>query len=160
MSKTPDRFPGKREEEEVAFEEQSPGAEPSALGAVIYVDGRFRLWDVRGKFDPNAAALHPTFRHAAHFLPENSPGEGFAAGPYVSEVNYTGNTPTDETWFESAAKLKRICRWEATYTGVQVVTETWIVYQEDGVTPRVTVSDAISYAGNKESGRVRSITVA
>jgi hypothetical protein len=110
-------------------------------------------------------AQHKTLRQLAHFIETNSPGEGFATGPYASEVLPSGNPfPTSETWFESAADKAagtgKICRWEGTYNANKTfATETWIVYKADGTSKAVEAVDTISYSGVFETGRSRAITV-
>lgn len=104
---------------------------------------------------------HRALRHLIHFVETNSPGDGFGAGPYYCETNYTSNVfPTDETWYETSAKLKRICRWEGTYNvNKTFATEKWIVYKSDGVNPAATATDTISYSGVTETSRSRAIAV-
>lgn len=107
------------------------------------------------------ANQHKSLRQLIHFTDSNSPGDGFGAGPYQSEVNYTGTVfPTDETWYTTTAKTAKICRWEATYNANRTfATETWKVYQENGTDVAAQADDVISYAGFVESGRERTITV-
>lgn len=50
MPRTPDRFPGPREEEEVQFAEQS--SDPTVAGALRYVDGVFRQKDSVEVYNP------------------------------------------------------------------------------------------------------------
>lgn len=108
---------------------------------------------------------HGALRHLIHFIETNSPGDGFGAGPYASEVVYANNIfPVSETWYETEADKEagtgKICRWEATYNGNKTfATETWIVYQTDGLSPAAQAVDTISYSGVLETGRSREITV-
>lgn len=106
-------------------------------------------------------AEHRALRHLIHFIETNSPGDGFGAGPLYCETNYTSNVfPTDETWYETSAKLKRICRWEGTYNANKTfATEKWIVYKSDGVNPAADAVDTISYSGVIETSRSRTVTV-
>jgi hypothetical protein len=104
---------------------------------------------------------HKSLRQLIHFTDTNSPGDGFGAGPYQSEVNYqTTVFPSDETWYTTTAKTAKICRWEATYNPNRTfATETWKVYQTNGTDVAAQADDVITYDGIKETGRERTITV-
>lgn len=119
-------------------------------------------WSAIGAGGGISEATHKTLRQLIHFVETNSPGDGFGAGPYLSETLYVGTTifPASETWYETAAKLKRICRWECTYNPNKTyATETWIVYKSDGVNPAADATDTISYTGVREDSRSRAVTV-
>jgi len=119
--------------------------------------------DAIGELDTAAIndAQHRVLRHLIHFVETNSPGDGFGVGPYYCETNYQANVfPIDETWYETSAKLKRICRWEGTYNiNKTFATEKWIVYKSDGVNPAADATDTISYVGVIESNRTRTLVV-
>lgn len=104
---------------------------------------------------------HKTIRQLIHFIETNSPGDGFGAGPYQSEVLPTADPfPTSETWYETSSKTNKICRWEGTYNANKTLaTETWIVYQSDGTSKAAEATDTISHSGIFETGRSRAITV-
>lgn len=104
---------------------------------------------------------HHTLRHLIHFVETNSPGSGFGAGPYVSEVLPAADPfPTSETWYTDGAKTSKICRWEGTYNANKTfATEKWIVYKSDGTNPAADATDTISYSGVFETGRSRAVTV-
>lgn len=104
---------------------------------------------------------HNTLRQLIHFVETNSPGSGFGAGPYVSEVLPSADPfPTSETWYTDGTKTSKICRWEATYNANKTfATEKWIVYKSDGTNPAADATDTISYSGVFETGRSRAITV-
>jgi hypothetical protein len=103
---------------------------------------------------------HKALRQLIHFVATNSPGDGFGAGPYVSEVSYDGNVPDGEIWYTDATKTEKICEWAATVNPNQTyATETWIVYQDDGSSPAAEATDVISYTGPRETGRSRTLTV-
>jgi len=75
MGRTPDRFPGPREDEELVLEERTE--EPITPGTLRYVTGRFRLRDADGLFNPRidsdeAAAQHDALDTLAHRLAESS----------------------------------------------------------------------------------------
>jgi hypothetical protein len=50
VTKTPDRFPGSRDEDELIL--RSQGSDPTEAGATRYVSGDFRMRDQYGVFNP------------------------------------------------------------------------------------------------------------
>lgn len=67
MPRTPDRFPGTREDEELYLEDQGPGGlaggDPTIAGSLRYVTNQFRFIDSLGVFDPRSvvsSASDPT----------------------------------------------------------------------------------------------------
>lgn len=162
MVRTPDRYPGAREEEEVQFQEQS--TDPTVEGAVRYVSGSFRMLDGTGVFDPRAGSgltenAHKALRQLIHFISEG-PAEGFASGAYKETLPSASVFPTSIIWWESSGKTQKIVERTLTWTGVKLTTDEWKIYDTDGTTLLVTVSDAISYSGVFETTRTRTITVA
>ena len=164
MPITPDRFPGTREEEELAL--QPASSDPTVVGAMRLVSGRYRLRDDLGGFDPREAASgisetsHKLLRQLIHFI-DNGPAEGFASGAYREIIG--GVFPTEVIWWESASKLKRIVDKVVTRSGggatpVAPTPITWRVYDTDGTTVLATVADAIAYSGAFETSRTRTIT--
>jgi hypothetical protein len=98
---------------------------------------------------------HRTLRHLIHFMSEG-PGEGFASGAYKTT---TGTVfPTSIVWWESSAMLKRIADRTCTWSGVNLVTDRWRIYDTDGTTVLATVTDTIAYSGVFETTRTRVIT--
>ena len=160
MGRTPDRYPGPREEEEVQYQEQS--TDPTANGAVRYVSGSFRMKDSTGVFDPRAGSgltenAHKALRQLIHFI-DDGPADGFASGAYRET---TGTVfPSSIIWWESSSKAQKIVERTLTWTGVNLTTDEWKIYDTDGTTLLVTVSDSISYSGVFETSRTRTITVA
>lgn len=53
MGRTPDRFPGEREEEELRLLPES--SDPTVVGAMRLVSGEFRFRDNDGVFSPRTA---------------------------------------------------------------------------------------------------------
>lgn len=104
---------------------------------------------------------HKTLRQLIHFIGTNSPGDGFAAGPYVSEISDPGPFPSAETWYTDSGKTVKICREEVTYNSNKTLaTQTWIVYKSDGTNPAAkAVDDPIAYSGVFETGRTRTFTL-
>jgi len=159
MGRTPDRDPGPRLEEEVQFEEQS--SDPTVLGGVRYVSGSFRMLDGTGVFDPRAGSgltenAHKALRQLIHFI-ENGPAESFASGAYRETLPAANPFPTSVVWWESSSKVKKIVERLLTWTGVNLTTDQWKVYDTDGSTVLATVTDSISYSGVFETSRTRTI---
>jgi len=101
---------------------------------------------------------HPKVRQLIHFI-EHGPSEGFATGAYF-EVLPTGDPfPTSEIWYESAAKAKKIVELATVwYPNKTINTETWTVYDTDGITPLGSVTDTYAYSGVFVSSITRAIT--
>lgn len=160
MSTTPDRAPGPSEEERTDYDVQV-GASTTAEGQVLYSDGKFKLRDVIGEFDPRgaggiSAATHQALRQLIHFV-DDGPANGFPSGSF-RETLPTGNPfPTSAIWYESSAKLKKIVSLEISYTGAFPTTEVWKVFDVDGSTVLATLTDAIVHSGAFESTRTRTI---
>lgn len=158
MPITPDMLPGPRHEEEVQFENQA--VSPSIEGAVRYVNDHFEMVDNLGVFDPRGgtgltAAQHQALRQLIHFI-DDGPANGFPSGAY-KEIVYSGILITSETWYEDNTKVKKLVEFTAAYTGVFPNTETWSMYDSDGVTVLATVTDTIVYSGVFETSRTRVI---
>jgi hypothetical protein len=162
---TPDRFPGQREEDSILFTDN-----PDALvaGEMKYSGGAFVMKDGTGEFDPRAGgggiseAQHKTLRHLIHFIDEG-PGDGFASG--ATKTVTGGLFPTSILWRDSAGnKLveKLIERSAGSATNLKPTPIKWKIYDGAGDAPGnvlFTISDAITYTGVSESGRIRTITV-
>lgn len=56
MARTPDRFPGTREEEEVCYTDRTADGDPTDERAVRYVSSEFRMKDAIGVFNPRSTA--------------------------------------------------------------------------------------------------------
>lgn len=159
---TPDRWPGPREEEELQLEERS--TDPTVEGAVRYVSGSFRALDATGVFDLRSGtglteAAHRALRQLIHFL-EEGPADGFASGAFKETLPTASVFPTSVIWWESASKAQKIVERTLTWTGVNLTADEWKIYDTDGTTLLVTVSDSISYSGVFETTRTRTITEA
>jgi hypothetical protein len=127
------------------------------------VSGRFRFRDDLGVFDPREAATgiseaaHKVLRQLIHFI-DSGPAEGFVSGAF-EEILPAGNPfPTSHTWWESAAKLKKIVELTITRNANQTpATEAWKVYDTDGSTVLATVTDTWAYSGIFPLSRTRAI---
>ncbi|UCH26700.1 MAG: hypothetical protein JSV66_03365 [Trueperaceae bacterium] len=99
---------------------------------------------------------HKAIRQLIHFINEG-PAEGFASGAYKETLPSAAIFPTSVIWWESSSKLKKIVEKTITWTGVNATTIEWKMYDTDGSTVLVTVTDAISYSGIFETTRTRTI---
>jgi len=100
---------------------------------------------------------HKALRQLIHFL-EDGPGDGFSTASLFKETEGIP-FPTRITWWDSAIQDKRIFQTEITSSGVFPVTETYKVYDTDGVTVLKTATDVITYASQCfEVGRTRTIS--
>ena len=168
MPRTPDRFPGTRYDQELVLDTAWPG-DPTALGAIrlkddggIYAKDGIGVFNMRTGGSGITADQHKSLRQLIHFLGTNSPGDGFGAGPYVSEVLPAGDPfPTSETWYTDASKTAKICREVVVYNPNKTfLSQTWIVYKVDGVNPAAQAVDSpITYSSVFETGRTRTITI-
>lgn len=99
-------------------------------------------------------AQHKALRDLIHFIDEG-PADGFASGSY-KETTYNGVFPTVIDWWEDVTKTQRIVDLTITYTGAFPTTEVWRMYDTDGVTVLVTLTDTITYNGALEATRTRT----
>ena len=154
---TPDRFPGVRQDEGLQLSDESTLA--TAAGEVRYTSGRFSFYDSLGEYDPRSgsgisAAQHKALRDLIHFI-DDGPADGFPSGA-VRDTTYSGAFPAVVDWWEDATKTQRIVDLTITYTGAFPTTEQWRMYDTDGVTVLVTLTDAITYSGAFETTRTRT----
>lgn len=99
---------------------------------------------------------HRILRQLIHFIDEG-PAEGFASGAYKEILPSAAIFPTSVIWWESSSKLKKIVERTLTWTGPNLTTSVWEMYDTDGTTVLATVTDAISYSGIFETTRTRTI---
>jgi len=99
MGRTPDRFPGPREDEELVLEERLD--DPPTVGGLRYVAGRFRLRDAGGLFNPRidsaeASAQHEALDTLVHRIAEDAHLELVrdGAGRLSSVIHWTDPTRT------------------------------------------------------------------
>ena len=159
MPRTPDRRPGALiEDEEIRL--ITNAIWPTPEGALNYDGTSFVMRDSLGNFNPRnagtgiTAAQHKALRDLIHFI-DDGPADGFASGAY-KETTYSGILPTTQIWYEDSGKTQKIVELTVTYTGILPTTEVWKMYDTDGVTLLLTVTDAITYAGVFETTRTRT----
>jgi hypothetical protein len=109
---------------------------------------------VQGPKSTSTRQPHAALRQLIHFL-DDGPGAGFASGAY-KEIQYSGALITQEIWWEDNTKTQKIVQLDVTYTGSLPTTEVWQMYDTDGVTVLVTLTDVITYNGSLETTRTRT----
>lgn len=154
---TPDRHPGVSDEEGINME--STGV-ATAAGQLRYTGTRWSLQDSTGEFDPRTGsglseAQHEALRQLIHYI-NSGPTESTLSGAFREIVG--GTFPTSVIWYEDNTKVDKIVELNLTYTGINPTTEEWKMYDTDGSTVLVTVSDAVTYSGVNETSRTRTIT--
>lgn len=164
MPRTPDRFPGDREEELVYL---VPGASaPTQNGEFTYVTGvGFRFYEegsVKGLTGSGISdATHKTLRQLIHLADNDGPMEGFTSGAYEETTPAGDPFPTSKIWWTSSAKTAKIVEetisWNANKT---VNTDEWKAYDTDGSTVLVTMTDTYDYSGGNflTPKRTRTLT--
>lgn len=157
MPRTPDYFPGDREEEGVLF--ISGTLSPSKNGEVRYVTGiGFQFYE-EGVIRTLGLSTgsHQSLRQLIHFI-DDGPTAGFPDGCYKETLPAGDPFPTLEIWWESAAKLKKIVQLEVTRSVGQLpITERWKMFDTDGASLVEQVTDVITYSGAIETARSRSL---
>lgn len=104
-------------------------------------------------------ASHAALRQLIHLSDEGGPFEEFASGAYMETLPAGNIFPTSATWYTDATKTKKIVEELVTYNGNNLIdTDTWRVYDTDGVTVLATTVDTITYSGVVETSRTRTIT--
>lgn len=130
------------------------------LGNMLFrdaVDGTERtLSDLLAGSGGLTESGHRILRQLIHFI-DDGPAGGFTSNAY-KETLPAGPFPASIVWWESASKLKKIVERLLTWSGANLTTDQWKMYDTDGSTVLVTVTDAISYSsGVFESTRTRTI---
>jgi len=162
MGITPDRQAGPREEEEVQFEDRTADGNPTVTGALRRLGDALLFRTSSGVVDLTAGGsgiskgTHDALRSLIHFI-DNGPAEGFASGAYRETLPAADPFPTSVTWWTSSGKTDKIVEKLITYTGAFPTTIQWKVYDTDGSTVLLTVTDTISYSGPFETSRTRAI---
>lgn len=138
--------------------------DPAYEGTARYVDGAWRLKDSIGVFDPRQGGTgmtpddHRTLPQLIHFLDEG-PAKGYTSG--ATKTVTGGLFPTLVEWRRQDGTLlvdKTITRSGGGATNLKPTPIVWRLYDTDGTTLLETVSDAVTYSGVNETGRVRTIS--
>lgn len=161
MPATPDRRPGVSDEEGIVLES---GPAPTVAGEMRFNGSSFQFRDATGTFDPRTGgsglteAQHRALRQLIHFIDEG-PADGFASGAYKETLPAGNPFPASIIWWTSAAKTAKIVEKTITRNSNKTPSQIqWKMYDVDGTTVLVTVTDAITYANNVfETSRTRTI---
>jgi len=91
---------------------------------------------------------HKVLRQLIHFIED---------GPTESAYREITGTlfPSAIIWWESSSKLKKIVERLLTWTGIDLTTDQWKMYDTDGSSVLATVTDTVSYSGVFETSRTR-----
>ena len=131
------------------------GFDPTGLSITTSKNVQDALKDVAN--NALTANSHKSLRQLIHFI-DDGPAEGFATGAYRETLPSNNPFPTSFIWWESAAKIKKILEKTYTYNANKTVNQIdWKMYDTDGTTVLVTVTDTITYLGIFEVSRTRSI---
>jgi hypothetical protein len=98
-------------------------------------------------------ALHAALRQLIHYL-DDGPGAGETSGAH-KVTTHSGPFTTQAVWYRSSALISKIVQLDVTYTGAFPTQEVWTMYDGDGSTVLVTLTDTITYSGAFEATRTR-----
>ncbi len=158
MPRTPDRFPGEREEEGILFD-TTVATPPVVEGEFKYVQGvGFKYFE--GGIEKRLLSVedHQALRQMIHFI-DGGPANGFASGAYRESAYSSTPWPDSVTWYVDASKAAKIIEKVLTRNGSQQVTTVlWRLYASNGSTVVSTVTDTVTYTGAVESSRTRTIS--
>jgi hypothetical protein len=106
------------------------------------------------------ATQHAALRQLVHLADGvGGPFEEFLSGAYREILPAASPFPTSITWWESAAKLKKIVEKTTTLNANKTPsTIEWKAYDTDGSTVLATVTDTITYSSVFELSRTRTIS--
>lgn len=160
MPRTPDYFPGEREEEALLI--LSGSDMPAKNGEITYVSGSgFKFFEegivkTLSSSSGISADDHKILRQLIHLADGGGPFEGFATG--AVEDQGPKPFPTASIWYTDVTRTKKIVEQVITYNGNRTIAiEVWRAYDVDGVTVLATVSDSITYDSIFETTRTRTI---
>lgn len=121
------------------------------------VAGTKTLTDLLAAGSGISEATHKALRQLIHFI-DSGPAEGFVSGAYREILPSADPFPTSYIWWESASKVDKVVELTLTRNANQTpATEEWKMYDPDGSTVLVTVTDTISYSGVFETTRTRAV---
>ncbi len=95
-----------------------------------------------------SSSSHQTLRQLVHLAEEGGPYHGFASGLYQEILPIASPFPTQMIWWESSAKVKKIVEEIIVYNSNKTIaSDTWRVYDTDGITVLATSVDTFTYSG-------------
>lgn len=161
MPRTPDQFPGTRNEESILFESGSsfPANATEVLYATGTISGSGFFFNEEGAVSGPISSMltsasHSRIRQLIH-LAENGPFEGFTSGATLDIGPQP--FPTASIWKEANGSKLVVKTWTRNQNQTPATIQ-WKVYAADGVTVLSTVTDAITYQGTFEKSRTRTVT--
>jgi len=99
---------------------------------------------------------HKALRDLIHFIDEGGPADGFASGA-VEQVLTPGPFPTGTIWWTNAGMTERIVDQTVVYNPNRTIaTSVWRMYDTDGTTVLVTLTDTFAYTGLFATARTRT----
>ena len=154
---TPDRSPGVSDEEGIILSDE--GVLATQVGEIRYKgtpDNRYSMYDVEaGEYQPIGRKHHKALKDLIHFIADG-PADGWASGA-ESVITTPGPFPDQETWYTDSGHTVKIVDQTVTYNGNKTIaTEVWRLYDTDGSTVLVTLTDTHSYSGVNHTGTVRT----
>jgi hypothetical protein len=152
MARTPDRFPGARQEEELQLTDE--GVDPSAVGALSQNSGALLGKDNIGVFNLRSGTgisegSHRGLDQLVHEIAETS----------FDEFNYTGNQVDDIITWTTAGKTQKIREQIFTYSSNKI--SVIVTKQYDGVGVLIvgeTLTETFAYSGSKVASITRVLT--
>jgi hypothetical protein len=137
---------------------KSVGFDPSGLFTITAHNVQDAIKEIALNASGISETTHKTLRHIIHFI-DDGPGDGFLSGAYKEILPAANPFPTSVIWWESAAKIKKMLEKEYIYNSNKTVgIASWKIYDTNGVTVLVTVTDTIVYSGVFELNRTRSFS--
>ncbi len=143
MSRTPDRFSGVREEEQIQFEDQY-GTMPTGPGEFLYSDGFFWLQDQYGVFNPRTGGSgidetqHHNLDQLVHDVSEDS----------YDTIIYVDSRITNITTWTSPSMVTKVREEQYTYDSGKVSQAVTIQYNGSG-TEVERLTEDYTYSGSK-----------
>lgn len=119
--------------------------------------GSAPVWDTpAGGGGGITESQHNALRQLIHFI-SDGPGTGETSGAYRESLPAADPFPTSVIWYTDSGKTAKIVELTITRNANQTPsTEVWEMYDTDGSTVLVTLTDTISYSGIFETSRTRT----
>lgn len=158
MPRTPDYFPGEREEEALLI--VSGSDYPAKNGEITYVSGSgFKFYEEGSLRTLTTSSIdasdHAKLRQLIHLADGGGPFEGFASGAVCDQG--PSPFPTASIWYTDASRTQIIVSQAIVYNNNKTIaTEQWVAYGTNGL-PVAVVTDNITYQGVFETSRTRTI---
>lgn len=159
MPRTPDYFPGEREEESILF--LSGTDLPTRDGQIVYLSGSGFIFREEGVSKTLSSSIgitssdHKDLNQLVHLAEGGGPFGSFTAS--IRDVGPKG-FPTATIWWTDTTRTKKIVQKLITYNSNKTAsTIQWQSFNADGVSVNESYTDSILYDGVYETTRSRSI---